>query len=95
MFIEFWCWIWLVCVIMDRWYGVVFGIFLIVDIFDCDVFFFVLYEIIFDVEFFKWFIEISYMGFMEYFKLLILMGWVLKMVYSLMGLKNMIDIILG
>ncbi|OWT38022.1 hypothetical protein J008_00838 [Cryptococcus neoformans] len=95
MFIELRRRIWSACVIMDRWYGAALGIPLTVDILDCDVLLPASYDIIPDVEPSKWPIEISYMGLTEHLKLSILMGRVLKTVYSPTGLKNTTDIILG
>ncbi|KIS00249.1 hypothetical protein L804_01658 [Cryptococcus deuterogattii 2001/935-1] len=95
MFIELRRRIWSACVIMDRWYGAALGIPLTVDILDCDVLLPASYEIIPDVEPSKWPIELSYLGLTEHLKLSILMGRVLKTVYSPTGLKNTTDIILG
>lgn len=95
MFIELRRRIWSACVIMDRWYGAALGIPLTVDILDCDVLLPASYEIIPDVEPSKWPIELSYLGLTEHLKLSILMGRVLKTVYSPTGLKNTTDMILG
>lgn len=95
MFIELRRRIWSACVIMDRWYGAALGIPLTVDILDCDVLLPASYEIIPAVEPSKWPIELSYLGLTEHLKLSILMGRVLKTVYSPTGLKNTTDMILG
>jgi hypothetical protein len=83
--------VWATCVIMDRWYGAALGIPLLVDLLDCDVLLPAPYEIKPDTEPSSWPIEPSFCALSEHLKLSILVGRVLKTVYSPTGLKNATD----
>lgn len=83
--------VWATCVIMDRWYGAALGIPLLVDLLDCDVLLPAPYDIAPDSEPSSWPIETSYMALSEHLKLSILIGRVLKTIYSPTGLKNTTD----
>ncbi|ORY31213.1 fungal-specific transcription factor domain-domain-containing protein [Naematelia encephala] len=83
--------VWATCVILDRWYGAALGIPLLVDLLDCDVLLPAPYEINPDTEPGTWSIDPSYLGLTEHLKLAILMGRVLKTIYSPTGLKHATD----
>jgi len=95
--------VWATCVIMDRWcvrgsanhayarYGAALGIPLLVDLLDCDVLLPAPYEVQPDSEPSSWPIEPSYLALTEHLKLSILVGRVLKTIYSPTGLKNATD----
>ncbi|WWC72610.1 uncharacterized protein I206_106572 [Kwoniella pini CBS 10737] len=83
--------VWATCVIMDRWYGAALGIPLLVDLLDCDVLLPAPYQISTLTEPHEWPLEFSFMGLGEHLKLSILMGRVLKMIYSPTGLKHTTD----
>lgn len=76
---------------MDRWYGAALGIPLLVDLLDCDVLLPAPYEIIPDADPSTWPIEPAYMALSEHLKLSILIGRVLKTIYSPTGLKHATD----
>ncbi|EIW66297.1 hypothetical protein TREMEDRAFT_35093 [Tremella mesenterica DSM 1558] len=83
--------VWAACVILDRWYGAALGIPLLVDLLDCDVLLPAPYDIIPEAEPSSWPIEKSYIGLAEHLKLSILIGRVLKTIYSPTGLKLTTD----
>jgi len=83
--------VWAACVILDRWYGAALGIPLLVDLLDCDVLLPAPYDIIRDAEPGSWPVEPSYMALSEHLKLSILVGRVLKTIYSPTGLKYTTD----
>ena len=97
--------VWATCVIMDRWcvvlmttlarahsrYGAALGIPLLVDLLDCDVLLPAPYDIQPDTEPSTWPIEPSFLALSEHLKLSILMGRVLKTIYSPTGLKHATD----
>jgi hypothetical protein len=83
--------VWAACVIFDRWYGAALGIPLLVDLLDCDVLLPAPYDIIPDAEPTTWPIEPAYMALSEHLKLSILIGRVLKAIYSPTGLKHATD----
>ncbi|KAI9637068.1 fungal-specific transcription factor domain-containing protein [Dioszegia hungarica] len=83
--------IWATCVIMDRWYGAALGIPLTVDLLDCDVLLPAGYDIIQDQNPSTWPIEPSFLALTEHLKLSILVGRVLKTIYSPTGLKHATD----
>jgi hypothetical protein len=83
--------IWATCVIMDRWYGAALGIPLMVDLLDCDVLLPAGYDIIQDQNPSTWPIEPSFLALTEHLKLSILVGRVLKTIYSPTGLKHATD----
>lgn len=83
--------VWASCVIFDRWYGAALGIPLLVDLLDCDVLLPAPYEIIPDAEPTTWPIDVSFMALSEHLKLSILIGRVLKTIYSPTGLKHATD----
>jgi hypothetical protein len=83
--------VWTTCVILDRWYGAALGIPLLVDLLDCDVLLPAPYEIIPDAEPHTWPVEPSYMALSEHLKLSVLIGRVLKAIYSPTGLKYATD----
>jgi hypothetical protein len=74
----------------DR-YGAALGIPLLIDLLDCDVLLPAPYEIQADSEPSSWPIEPSYLALTEHLKLSILVGRVLKTIYSPTGLKNATD----
>ncbi|WVR08635.1 hypothetical protein IAU60_005691 [Kwoniella sp. DSM 27419] len=83
--------VWATCVIMDRWYGAALGIPLLVDLLDCDVLLPAQYNISAETEPSSWQINTSFMALTEHLKLSILIGRVLKMIYSPTGLKHTTD----
>jgi hypothetical protein len=83
--------IWATCVIMDRWYGAALGIPLQVDLLDCDVLLPAGYDVIVDQPPSTWPIEPSFVALSEHLKLSILIGRVLKTIYSPTGLKHATD----
>lgn len=83
--------VWAACVIFDRWYGAALGIPLLVDLCDCDVLLPAPYEVIPDEDPSTWPIEPSFMALAEHLKLSILVGRVLKTIYSPTGLKHATD----
>ena len=83
--------VWATCVIMDRWYGAALGAPLLVDLLDCDVLLPAGYEIIPDKEPSQWPIEPSFVFLAEHLKLSIIVGRVLKTIYSPTGLKHTTD----
>nr|ODN90018.1 hypothetical protein L203_01936 [Cryptococcus depauperatus CBS 7841] len=91
-FIELRRRVWSTCVIMDRWYGAALGIPLMVDLLDCDVLLPASYEILPKAPPTSWPIEPSYIALSEHLKLSILMGRVLKTIYSPTGLKYTTDV---
>ena len=72
-------------------YGAALGIPLMVDLLDCDVLLPAPYEIVPDSEPSSWRIEPSYLYLAEHLKLSILIGRVLKAIYSPTGLKHATD----
>jgi hypothetical protein len=76
---------------MDRWYGTALGAPLLVDLLDCDVLLPAGYEVVPDREPAKWPIEPSFVCLTEHLKLSILIGRVLKTIYSPTGLKHATD----
>lgn len=76
---------------MDRWYGAALGIPLTVDLLDCDVLLPAGYDIIQDQNPSTWPIEPSFLALTEHLKLSILVGRVLKTIYSPTGLKHATD----
>lgn len=76
---------------MDRWYGAALGIPLQVDLLDCDVLLPAGYEINVDQPPSTWPIEPSFVALTEHLKLSILVGRVLKTIYSPTGLKHATD----
>lgn len=83
--------VWATCVIMDRWYGAALGIPLLVDILDCDVLLPAPYDIRPGSEPSAWPVDTSFLALSEHLKLSILIGRVLKTIYSPTGLKNATD----
>ncbi|WVQ70549.1 hypothetical protein IAR50_000068 [Cryptococcus sp. DSM 104548] len=83
--------IWAACVIMDRWNGVALGAPLTIDLLDCDVLLPMAYTIDPDQDASTWQINQEYVGLAEHLKLSILMGRVLKTIYSPTGLKHATD----
>ncbi|WVW80799.1 hypothetical protein I302_102786 [Kwoniella bestiolae CBS 10118] len=83
--------VWATCVIMDRWYGAALGIPLLVDLLDCDVLLPAPYAISILTESSEWPLEPSFMALSEHLKLSILIGRVLKIIYSPTGLKHTTD----
>ncbi|WVQ95647.1 hypothetical protein IAU59_002745 [Kwoniella sp. CBS 9459] len=83
--------VWATCVIMDRWYGAALGIPLLIDLLDCDVLLPAAYDINPEVDPSTWPIDSSYVALTEHLKLSILIGRVLKMIYSPTGLKHTTD----
>ncbi|WVF68207.1 hypothetical protein IAT40_002972 [Kwoniella sp. CBS 6097] len=83
--------VWATCVIMDRWYGAALGIPLLVDLLDCDVLLPSPYAIQPETEPSSWGLEPSFVALTEHLKLSILIGRVLKMIYSPTGLKHTTD----
>lgn len=76
---------------MDRWYGAALGAPLLVDLLDCDVLLPAGYEIILDQEPAQWPTERSFVFLSEHLKLSILVGRVLKTIYTPTGLKHTSD----
>ncbi|WVQ63363.1 uncharacterized protein L199_001516 [Kwoniella botswanensis] len=83
--------VWATCVIMDRWYGAALGIPLLIDLLDCDVLLPAPYAISSLTEPSEWPLEPDFMALSEHLKLSILIGRVLKMIYSPTGLKHATD----
>nr|XP_019000336.1 uncharacterized protein I203_07116 [Kwoniella mangroviensis CBS 8507]OCF63797.1 hypothetical protein I203_07116 [Kwoniella mangroviensis CBS 8507] len=83
--------VWATCVIMDRWYGAALGIPLLIDLLDCDVLLPAPYAISSSTEPSEWPLEPDFMALSEHLKLSILIGRVLKMIYSPTGLKHATD----
>ncbi|ORX40990.1 fungal-specific transcription factor domain-domain-containing protein [Kockovaella imperatae] len=83
--------VWATCVILDRWYAAALGIPLLVDLLDCDILLPAPYEILPDSEPSSWRIDPSYLYLAEHLKLAILIGRVLKTIYSPTGLKHTSD----
>lgn len=83
--------VWATCVILDRWYGAALGIPLLIDLLDCDVLLPAPYEIVSDTEPSSWPVDPSFMALSEHLKLSILMGRILKTIYSPTGLKYATD----
>jgi hypothetical protein len=83
--------VWTTCVILDRWYGAALGIPLLVDLLDCDVLLPAPYDIIPGTESSTWPIEPNFMALSEHLKLSVLIGRVLKTIYSPTGLKYTTD----
>lgn len=83
--------VWAACVIFDRWYGAALGIPLLVDLCDCDVLLPAPYEIVPELEPSEWPIDTSFLALGEHLKLSILVGRVLKTIYSPTGLKHATD----
>ncbi|WVQ85801.1 hypothetical protein IAT38_007969 [Cryptococcus sp. DSM 104549] len=83
--------IWACCVIMDRWYGAALGIPLLIDLLDCDVLMPAAYEIVPGQEPVEWVIDPSFLALGEQLKLAIIIGKVLKTVYSPTGIKHATD----
>jgi hypothetical protein len=83
--------VWTTCVILDRWYGAALGIPLLVDLLDCDVLLPAPYDIIPNTQPDTWPVEPSFMALAEHLKLSILVGRVLKTIYSPTGLKYATD----
>jgi hypothetical protein len=80
--------VWATCVILDRWFGAALGVPLLVDLLDCDVLLPAHYEVVPDKEPSGWNTDINYHGLSEHLKLSILVGRVLKTIYSPAGLKH-------
>jgi len=78
-------------VIFDRWYGAALGTPLLVDLCDCDVLLPAPYEVIPDTDPSTWPVDESFMALGEHLKLCILVGRVLKTIYSPTGLKHATD----
>lgn len=91
VFVELRRRVWATCVIMDRWYGAALGIPLLVDLLDCDVLLPAPYDIQPDTEPSAWPVEANFLALSEHLKLSILIGRVLKTIYSPTGLKNATD----
>lgn len=83
--------IWAACVILDRWYGAALGIPLLIDLLDCDVLLPAPYEIVLDADPATWPISLDFVQLTERLKLAILVGRVLKTIYSPTGLKYTTD----
>lgn len=83
--------VWATCVILDRWYGAALGVPLLIDVLDCDVLIPATYDIIPDQDSASWPSEPSFVALTEHLKLSILMGRVLKTIYSPTGLKQATD----
>lgn len=83
--------VWATCVIMDRWYGAALGAPLLVDLLDCDVLLPAGYEIVADQEPSQWPTDPSFVFIAEHLKLSIIVGRVLKTIYSPTGLKYTTD----
>jgi hypothetical protein len=83
--------VWAACVIFDRWYGAALGTPLLVDLCDCDVLLPAPYEVVPDMDPANWPVEESFMSLGEHLKLCILVGRVLKTIYSPTGLKHATD----
>ncbi|OCF33672.1 hypothetical protein I316_04746 [Kwoniella heveanensis BCC8398] len=83
--------VWATCVIMDRWYGAALGIPLLIDLLDCDVLLPAPYAINSDTDPSSWPLEPSFVALTEHLKLSILIGRVLKTIYSPTGLKHATD----
>ena len=83
--------VWATCVILDRWYGAALGIPLLVDLLDCDVLLPAPYDILCDAEPSSWPIDPSFVALAEHLKLSVLVGRVLKTIYSPTGLKHATD----
>ena len=77
--------------IFDRWYGAALGTPLLVDLCDCDVLLPAPYEVVPDMDPANWPVEESFMSLGEHLKLCILVGRVLKTIYSPTGLKHATD----
>jgi len=78
-------------VIFDRWYGAALGTPLLVDLCDCDVLLPAPYEVVPDTDPSTWPVDESFMALGEHLKLCILVGRVLKTIYSPTGLKHATD----
>ena len=83
--------VWATCVIMDRWYGAALGIPLLIDLLDCDMLLPAPYDVPLDLRTNPWPTEPSFMALCEHLKLSILIGRVLKIIYSPTGLKHATD----
>lgn len=83
--------VWATCVILDRWYAAALGVPLLIDLLDCDVLLPAPYEIIPEAEPSCWPLEPSYIALAEHLKLSILIGRVIKTIYSPTGLKFTTD----
>ncbi|ODN82866.1 hypothetical protein L202_01126 [Cryptococcus amylolentus CBS 6039] len=83
--------VWAACVIMDRWNGVALGAPLTIDLADCDVLLPMAYTIDADQDVSAWQVNEEYVGLAQHLKLSILLGRVLKTIYSPTGLKHATD----
>ena len=83
--------VWASCVILDRWYGAALGVPLLIDVHDCDVLVPAPIEIIPSLDRSEWPVNTSYMALAEHLKLSLLVGRVLKTIYSPAGLKRTTD----
>jgi len=84
--------VWTTCVILDRWYGAALGIPLLIDLSDCDVLLPATYDIVPSAEPPCWPSNLHYMCLCEHLKLSVLIGRVLKTIYSPTGLKYATDL---
>lgn len=80
--------VWATCVTLDRWYAAALGVPLLIDLSDCDVLLPAHYEIFPEAAPSTWPVDIGFLALGEQLKLSILVGRVLKTIYTPSGLKH-------
>ncbi|KAL7422853.1 hypothetical protein Q5752_002149 [Cryptotrichosporon argae] len=83
--------VWATCVILDRWYGAALGVPLVIDLYDCDILLPLNRDVVVDRDPADWPANKSYAFLTEHLSLSLLIGRIIKTVYSPTGLKFATD----